>query len=329
MPNQILPKVLSELGTYLGDPNAVDPLIYAYGINKNSNSPQRKDIVIPETEELKKLLQSYKDLLQRQISGDASFENFETLEDYNSPCVKFVTEEDKAKTIAFREAPNERVVIEDFIRRKYEHPILIVELELGGGRLFLFKSIPQTYFLRPKLSVSFKNYREDHPQKAKYIDNKEQIILDERFEMAVLLFEDNEESDVAFIWRKIRFEELYQYHEVYDQSYQQIKTTIPEVEWATIEVSDQIKRQCFHLEHFGELRDCITEIKRELLSPEENQIKKSFEKREISFEEIDGNFKINPTGKAQLKFVLKALRDQVAETCILKKGVLVSQSEEI
>ncbi|MCZ7405789.1 MAG: hypothetical protein O8C67_12800 [Candidatus Methanoperedens sp.] len=132
-----------------------------------------------------------------------------------------------------------------------------------------------------------------------------------------------------FITNKKKFEDLYEYHDIYEKAYGGLKKELSIIDWSNAEATTAVLRSCYTIANFGRLNECVSKLKTELTATDNNTIKKALKAKKIVYNFENGNIKITPKGPQQLKDLLKIITDGVAKTCLLDRDVLGYDFEEL
>lgn len=132
-----------------------------------------------------------------------------------------------------------------------------------------------------------------------------------------------------FITDSKKFEDLYEYLELYKNAYDVLKKGMDFIDWSNAKATAAVQRNCYNIANFVRLKDCVLKLKTELTSANDNPIKKALKLKKIAYNVENGNIKIIPEGPLQLRALLKIIKDGVAKTCLLDRDVIGSDFEEL
>ncbi len=152
------------------------------------------------------------------------------------------------------------------------------------------------------------------------------MLLDENFEIAAFI--DNSQS-FFFITNRKKFEDLYEYHAKYESAYDVLKKGLDFIDWSNAAATIPVLRSCYSIANFVRLEECISKLKTELASTDNNVIKKALKAKGIRYINKNGNIKIVPQNTSQLKALLKIITDGAAKTCLLNRDVIGTDFEEL
>ncbi|MDA0525154.1 hypothetical protein [Methanococcoides alaskense] len=225
--------------------------------------------------------------------------------------------------------PDIKVV--DFLKpSRFKHVFLVIELNLdeaSSKKLVLFKGISQNYYTA-KNKFTLSPYNENHSLKVKYLDNKKDIIFDDNFEIAAYL--DDMNASFIFVQNRRKFEDLFGYHEKYEDAYSMLSSKLDFIEWGKTEPTLYIKRYCYSISNYERVEECIEFMLQDLRSKEDNEIKMAFTSKKIEYNvKTDGQVHIIPENPTQLKALLYIINDGVAKTCLLGRNVMGTKFEEL
>ncbi|MFZ3383907.1 MAG: hypothetical protein WA144_08280 [Candidatus Methanoperedens sp.] len=132
-----------------------------------------------------------------------------------------------------------------------------------------------------------------------------------------------------FITNKKKFEDLYEYHERYEKAYEGLKKELDFIDWSNAKATTPVLRSCYSIANFLRLNECVSKLKTELTSADNNTIKKALKAKKIEYNFKNGKIEIFPQGPQQLKDLLKIITDGVAKTYLLDRDVIGSDFEEL
>ncbi len=132
-----------------------------------------------------------------------------------------------------------------------------------------------------------------------------------------------------FITNSKKFEDLYEYHEKYKNAYDALKKGMDFIDWSNAKATAAVQRNCYNIFNFVRLEECVSKLKTELTSADDNPIKTALKAKKIAYKVENGNIKISPEGPQQLRALLKIIKDGVAKTCLLDRNVIGSDFEEL
>ncbi|MDO8725050.1 MAG: hypothetical protein Q7J35_03160 [Candidatus Methanoperedens sp.] len=132
-----------------------------------------------------------------------------------------------------------------------------------------------------------------------------------------------------FITDREKFEDLYEYHEIYEKAYDVLAKNLDFIDWRNAKVTIPVLRSCYSIANFVRLNDCILKLKTELTSTDNNTIKKALKAKGIEYIVENENLEIIPQNTSKLKSLLKIITDGVAKTCLLDRDVIGSDFEEL
>src|SRR5665648_1013259 len=79
-------------------------------------------------------------------------------------------------------------------------------------------------------------------QKIKFIDNKKELLLDEKFEITAFI---NNSQCFFFITDRKKFEDLYGYHEIYKNAYDNLAESLDFIDWSNAQPTISLIRNCY------------------------------------------------------------------------------------
>ncbi len=132
-----------------------------------------------------------------------------------------------------------------------------------------------------------------------------------------------------FITNMKKFEDLYEYIGKYKNAYDTLKKGLDFIEWSSAKTTAAVLRNCYSIANFVRLEECISKLKTELTSTNDNTIKRALTTKEIAYSVKNGNIKIVPQGPQQLRALLKIIKDGTAKTCLLDREGISSDFEEL
>ena len=132
-----------------------------------------------------------------------------------------------------------------------------------------------------------------------------------------------------FITNRKKFEDLYEYLESYKNAYDVLKKGLDFIDWSGAQPTAAVLRNCYSIANFVRLEECISKLKTELTSTDDNTIKRALTAKEIAYSVKNGNIKIVPQGPQQLRALLKIIKDGTAKTCLLDREGISSDFEEL
>lgn len=331
MPKENIRKIVDELDNYIISDRRIEPLVFLYGMQKSEdNICKIKNLSISSSKsqgELIKVIQSYRTNVTKYIDGEFDFKSLENAEDDSGLFYKAMDEDDLYNTMQLLNTINEADDFTDFLKpSKFKNPFFIVEIDLdesGNKKIILFKSVGQTFYgKKNRFSISLFSER----QQIKFIDNKKDLLLDENFELAAFI--DNSQSFFFIVNRK-KFEDLYEYHEIYENAYDALTENLDFIDWSNATPTTSVIRNCYTIANFVRLEECVIKLKTELSSSNDNTVKRALKSKRIEYIIEDGKLEILPQNTSQLKALLNIVKDQVAKTCLLDRDVIGSDFEEL
>ena len=219
---------------------------------------------------------------------------------------------------------------EDYLKNKFNLRFIVLEVSLDKAdkrKIFLFKKIKGFHYSAKKRYFVFSPF--EKVERIKIINNKQQIILDEFFEIACYVDKENSEESFFFIRDRKLFEDLFDYHKKYSKAYDKISNTLDFVDWTKAESTVPVQRSCYTLSKFDKLDECIEKIKSDLMSDSDNLTKKTFESKKIAYVIESGQVKINPEGALKLRAFLKIIQDGIVRTYLLGREGITGDFEEL
>jgi len=317
-------------------PDTVKKLTLGYDYNypikeKSKDTNQNYSCVVPK--HIKKIIidSDYINKIDEKIKSFDESGNIDGL------FYKFMDKNDLERTGSLPLCIDNKTNFNEFTKTKYSNVYLIIELNLdesGEKKLLLFKSVKKHYSIK---SARFKNFLsvplfdQDNTHKIKFIDSQSQLILDDNFEIIAFINESVEIPDILnkgledsfFIIRnRMKFEDFYGYHENYEKAFTSISSRFDFIDWDVARESISMKRICYAVDNFPHLDKCISQLKVELISGNENEVKKAFSSKGINYA-IDGeNIKITPKNIIAFRSLFKIMTDVLSKTCLLKRSML-------
>ena len=331
-------KIVDEIDKYNIRRNRIPPYVAIYG--EDAKNPKRKITKYlnfssnKSNEEFIKVLNSFSENIKKYIHGDVTLINLENDNDGNNFIYKKIDEQDMEKIGEFTKSSDTKVKLTDFLDyNKFVNVFFIVEINLDESvkkKILLFKSISSNYKAKQN-KYSSKLFKDS--VEINFINVKNDLILDANFEITAFIDTSNDDNLINsffFIQNRTKFENLYKYHERYENAYSALTEKMDFIEWSLVESSIPLKRLCYNIANFDSLETCIENLIINLTAHENNDIKRAFSSKKIKYE-IDekGNLKIIPENKQQLKSLLKIIKDNLAKTCLLGRNVLGANFEEI
>ena len=330
MPRENIRRIVEELDNYIISDERIEPFVFLYGKEKREDGIWKiKDLSISSPENLReliKIIRSYCKNLDKYIEGEFDFKSLDD-NDESGLFYKVMDEDDFYKTTRMLTTDNETDDFTDFLKpNKFKNVFFIVEINLnesGDKKIILLKSVGQTFYAKKnRFSISLFSQR----QKIKFIDNKKDLLLDENFEVAAFI--DNSQS-FFFIVNKKKFEDLYEYHERYENAYDALTESLDFIDWSNATATTSVIRNCYTIANFVRLDECVSKLKTELTSTDDNAVKMALKSKGIEYIVESGNLEILPQNTSQLKALLKIVTDGVAKTCLLNRDVIGSDFEEL
>ncbi|KPQ43985.1 MAG: hypothetical protein MPEBLZ_01453 [Candidatus Methanoperedens nitroreducens] len=132
-----------------------------------------------------------------------------------------------------------------------------------------------------------------------------------------------------FITNSKKFEDLYEYLDSYKNAYNDLKKDMDFIDWSNAKATAAVQRNCYSIVNFLRLKECVSKLKTELTSANDNPIKRALKTKKIAYNVENGKIKINPEGPLQLKYLLKIIKDGTAKTCLLDREGISSDFEEL
>lgn len=350
-------EITEKLKIYIQSENQNEPFMYIYGekgktktINGNKEKTKTSEIrqlsISSNNDilELKELLNSlylrlhnYIEIGENNITIDDKIKNFDESDDLKGIFFKYMNKTDLEQTQSLSLCVDNKIDFIEFTKTKYDNTYLITEINLnanGEKKLILFKSIKKQYSVK---SDKFKNFfivslfDPDKTHKIKFIDPHNQLIMDDNFEIIAFIDESVSEDSISethtgksffIIQNRIKFEDFYNYHENYEKAFTFLSSRFDFINWNVVGNNINMKRTCYAIYNFPYLENSISQLKSDLMSDNENNVKKAFFKKSINYE-IDGaNLKVNPKNVNAFRALFKIMADVLSETCLLKRSML-------
>jgi len=132
-----------------------------------------------------------------------------------------------------------------------------------------------------------------------------------------------------FITNSKKFEDLYEYLESYKNAYDVLKKGLDFIDWSNAKATAAVQRNCYNIANFVRLKECVSKLKTELTSADDNTIKRALKAKKIAYNVENGNIEIIPQGPQQLRALLKIIKDGTAKTCLLDREGISSDFEEL
>ncbi len=319
-----------ELHHYTISGKSIEPLVFLYGKEKKEGGIWKiKSLSISSEDsqsELVKILNSYREKVDNYIDGESDLKDLNNGGD-GGLFYKIMDEADLKKTKRISATDIETKNITDFLKTNiFKDVFFIIEINLnesGDKKIILLKSVSQRFYVKKNwFAVSLFDDR----QRIKFLNNKKDLILDESFEIAAFI--DNSQS-FFFITDRNKFEDLYEYHERYEEAHDVLTKRLDFIDWSSAKATIPVLRSCYSIANFVRLDQCILKLKTELTSADNNTIKKALKAKEIEYIVKNGNIEIIPQNTSHLKALLKIITDRVAKTCLLDREVIGSDFEEL
>lgn len=323
MSREDIGKLEKELYHYIISSGRIEPFVFLYGKEKHEGGISKiKNLSISSEDnqlELIKILESYRELINNYMNGEFDFKNLNNGGD-GVLFYKIMSKDDLNKTKLISATGVETKNITDFLNStKFKNVFFIIELNLnesGDKKIILLKSVSQNFYVKKnRFTISFYDKR----QGIKFLNNKEHLLLDENFEIAAFI--DNSQS-FFFITDRKKFEDLYEYHAKYESAYDALKKGLDFIDWSNADATIPVLRSCYSIANFGRLDECISKLKTELASVDNNIIKKALKAKGIEYINKNGTIKIVPQNTSQLKALLKIITDGAAKTHLLNREVI-------
>jgi len=329
LPKENIKKIVEALENYIISNNRIEPFVFLYGEEKNEgNIAKIKDLSIssPESQkELIKIIQVYCNKVNAYIEGENNFQNLNDNSD-SGLFFKIMDQNDLNKTKRLLTTVDTAEDFTDFLKSKFKNSFFITEINLDQSddkKIILLKSVGQTFYAK-KNRFTISPYSER--QKIKFIDNKKELLLDEKFEITAFI---NNSQCFFFITDRKKFEDLYGYHEIYKNAYDNLAESLDFIDWSNAQPTISLIRNCYTIANFVRLDECVSKLKAELTSINDNSIKIALKSKGIEYMVEDGNVQLFPQNTPELKALLKIIKDGVAKTCLLDRNVLGSDFEEL
>lgn len=324
-------KLEKELNKYILSSDVLEPFVFLYGKEKKEVGVCKiKNLSISSEVsrlELIKILNSYQEKVSNYLKSGFDIKDLNNGDDTHL-LYKGMDEADLNKTKQISAVTIEINQVIDFLKtNKFKNVFFIVEINLnasGDKKIILFKSVSQNYYVKKTRNFIVSLY--DERQRIKFIKNKDNLILDENFEIAAYI--DKSHSFFLITDRK-KFEDLYEYHEKYMNAYDVLIKSLNFIEWGNAKATAAVQRSCYGIANFVRLDECVSKLKTELTSTNDNTIKKAIKAKQIKYDVKNGKLKIIPKNSSQLKALLKIITDGVAKTCLLDRDVIGSDFEEL
>ncbi|MFA0821469.1 MAG: hypothetical protein ACC612_01085 [Methanomethylovorans sp.] len=328
--------LLQQISNYAISKCRINPFICLYGEENDGKESIKSNHYaidsINSFEEIIKMLTGYKDRINKYIYSGKSVDELKSGSESKLLFHK-MNEQDFEMTLSFIRKNNEKCNFDDFLKpNKFKNSFLIIEIDLDSSnqkKLLFLKSIPQNYYSAKHHNFSITSVYNNNP-KITFINRKRDLLLSDEFEMVAFLDNKNPDTSFFIIQNIDRFEELYRYLRRYTEAYDKLSKMLDFVEWKNVEPSPSAKKKCFELMNNEFFEECIHQLKINLASKEDNQIKKAFFSKQIKYYvDNEGNIKIVPQSKNELKALLRIINDEVASTALLHRSVIGSNYEII
>ncbi len=219
--------------------------------------------------------------------------------------------------------------ISDYLKTRLRS-YLVIYLTLnaeGTKKLLLFKKITSSYY-NVKQSFVFNPFESN--KHITLLDSKKDILLDRNFEVTAFIDETSKDGSFFFITDRDEFEDLFNYHQRYEEAYEALSKTCPFIDWSMCKKTTPLLRKCFCLASHPRVGECIDRFKGELANKTENPITYALKTKEIKYGFTkDGELHINPTSTTQLKTLLKIIDDGVIKTYLLGREGITEEFEEL
>ena len=278
---------------------------------------------------LLKVMQEYSNRTKRFIEGGDSLKDIEKDDDDKAIFYKQMDDYDLKRTKSLSSNSNDLLNFSDFIKpNKYKNTFFVIEINLdqaGNKKIILLKSVIPTYYAKKsKWSISLF----DDTQKVRFLDKQREIIFDSDFDISAFV---DTTGSFFFITDRKKFEDLYQYHDKYEDAYEELSKKIDFIEWNIPDITLTTKRSCYSIvSGFGDkIVECIDKVKQNLKSDGSNDIKKALKSRSIRYSVNGNDIRIGPQTTSELRYVLKIIKDGIAKTHLLERTVIGSDFEEI
>ena len=329
-----LKMLLQELSNYIISDSKINPYICLYG---EENNPQNSKKLInyaisseDSFDELTKILNGFKERINKYIHSGNAVNDLKHDSDDKLTYHK-MDEKDFEITHAIMNANDSNIKFADFLKPgKLKNTFLIIELDLdevGRKKLLLCRSISQNYYSAKNHKFSLTISYNKNP-KITFIDKKKDLLISDNFDIVAFIDDENHDSSFIVIQNIKKFEDLYRYHERYDDAYNKLSETLDFVKWNNITPSLSLKRKCYEIANFNDFEECVEQLKTDLLSKENNDIKRAFSSKGLEyFTGEKGELIIVPVSKTDIKSLLMIIKDGVAKTALLHRSVLGSNYE--
>lgn len=331
-----------EILNYLESRNAVQPSVYLFGRKKTDTSKesQVKHLSITDDNDLvrlKKILKRIAMDINRSIEDEISIGTIE--ETYKREFLfarMRLADYDIVQT--FYNAESNLPVNEFMMRSKLINTFFVIEIKLnesGSKKIIILKKIVGKYKVNNSKWAMLATIFDNKTLKVNIIDDNHDMIFDENFDIIAYVDTSssnppfNSDESFFFIMNRDNFENLFNYHDLYLSTYNEVVEKLSCVAWNPDIKSNAFYRDCYRLSQYPQADEAIEQFIKHLSSPRSNITKKALEKNAIQFEGTDGDLRVSPTTVKQHRELLKILRNGLAKTVLVKNDVIIGDREII
>lgn len=334
-------KIVDGIEKYNSFKNQISPYIAIYGEDKKSKKKSTKPLSFSSSkskDEFTKVLNSFSERMKKNSYNDIILKDLKTDNDGNDFIYKEIDEYDQEIINEFTKTLDTKTKLTEFLdSTKFENVFFLAEIYLDESakkKILLLRSVSSNYAGKNNKFISkFTTEIFTDTVNINFVNIKKEIILDTNFEIAALINTSDDGKLIdsfLFIQNRLKFENLFKYHERYETSYSILTEKIDFIKWNLVEPSLSLKRLSYSIADFDDLEESIKSLRINLKSHEMNDVKRAFSSKKINYE-IDekGNLNIMPENKSQLRSLLKIIKDELAKTCLLGRSILGSNFEEL
>lgn len=334
MPKDKIGQIIEKLDSYIISHSKIEPFVFIFGEEENAESTKMfQDLSISSMQslgELTKVLTSFSKTTKRFLNGELSVKDLDDGIDHSGIFYKKMDQNDFDRTKYLIDPIYQKTQFSDFLKpSKSKNVFLGIEINLdnpSNDKIVLLKSISQNYYAK-KSKYSITSLFNENP-KITFINNEEDLLFDSNFEIVGNI--SDLDNSFFFIQNIKKFEDLFKYHEKYEESFSSLSQRLNFIDWSNAEATMQVKRSCYDIANFDRLDECIAQLTKDLTSKDENEIKQALCSKGITYDvDKGGNVKVIPKNTKELRAILKIISDGVAKTCLLGRNVLGTNFEEL
>ena len=334
-------KIVDGMEKYNSFNSQISPYIAIYGEDKKSKKKIAKPLRFSSSkskDEFTKVLNSFSERMKKYIYNGMTFKDLKNDNDSNNFIYKVIDEHDLEIINELTKTLDTKTKLTEFLHsNKFENVFFLAEIYLDESakkKILLLRSVSSNYAGKNNKFISkFTTELFTDTVDINFVNIKKEIILDTNFEIAAFINTSDDGNLIdsfLFIQNRLKFENLFKYHERYEIAYSSLTEKIDFIKWNLVEPSLSLKRLSYNITNFDDLEESIKNLRINLKSQEINDVKRAFSSKKIKYE-IDerGNLNIMPENKRQLRSLLKIIKDELAKTCLLGRSILGSNFEEL